>query len=228
MPYKLPIIDIQPITHDVKQFTLSKPDNYSFTPGQATEVSIDKDGWRDEKRPFTFTSLPEEEKLEFIIKIYNDHNGVTNQLNTLTTNDHLIIDDPWGTIQYQGKGTFLAGGAGVTPFISIIRHLHRQDKLNGNTLIFSNKSEQDIILRKELKQILGNRFINVITENGNKHNSDSTFYYLDGFIDQQFLAEIVDNVHQEFYVCGPPPFNKSMLMYLKRLGADAEALVFEK
>ena len=115
MPYKLPIIDIQPITHDVKQFTLSKPDNYSFTPGQATEVSIDKNGWRDEKRPFTFTSLPEEEKLEFIIKIYNDHDGVTNQLNTLTTNDHLIIDDPWGTIQYQGKGTFLAGGAGVTP-----------------------------------------------------------------------------------------------------------------
>ncbi|MDR8389945.1 FAD-binding oxidoreductase [Aliifodinibius sp. S!AR15-10] len=228
MSYTLPILDIQTITHDVKQFTLSKPDNYSFIPGQATEVSIDKDGWREEKRPFTFTSLPEDEKLEFVIKTYTDHDGVTNQLSTLTTNDYLIINDPWGTIQYQGKGTFLAGGAGITPFISIIRHLYRQDKLDGNTLVFSNKTEQDIILRNELEEILGDNFINVITGNGRNKNNDSTFCYLDGFIDQQFLTEIIDDVSQKFYVCGPLPFNRSMLKYLKALGANPETLVFEQ
>jgi ferredoxin-NADP reductase len=70
MAETLQILDIHQITHDVKRFTLEKPNVYTFTPGQATEVSIDKKGWREEKRPFTFTSLPEDENLEFTIKIY--------------------------------------------------------------------------------------------------------------------------------------------------------------
>jgi ferredoxin-NADP reductase len=56
MPYTLTIQDIQTLTPDVRQIRLEKPDGYSFTPGQATEVAIDKEGWRDEKRPLTFTS----------------------------------------------------------------------------------------------------------------------------------------------------------------------------
>lgn len=228
MSYKLPILDIKQITHDVKQFTLQKPYDYSFIPGQATEVSIDKEGWKEEKRPFTFTSLPEDETLQFIIKTYVDHNGVTNQLNTLTTGDYLIIDDCWGTIQYHGRGVFLAGGAGITPFISIIRQLQQQNRLIGNKLIFSNKTEDDIILREELEESLGDNFINVITENGMKHNGNSTFHYLNGFIDQQFLSELIDDLNQEFYVCGPQPFNESVLKYLKTLGANPETIIFEK
>jgi ferredoxin-NADP reductase len=46
------------ITHNVLHFKTEKPRDYDFTPGQATEVSLGKEGWRDEKRPFTFTSLP--------------------------------------------------------------------------------------------------------------------------------------------------------------------------
>ncbi len=73
MAHTLKIKDIQNVTHDVKSFTIEKPDGYDFEPGQATEVAIDKDGWREEKRPFTFTSLPEDDELEFTIKIYPEH-----------------------------------------------------------------------------------------------------------------------------------------------------------
>ncbi|HBQ61098.1 MAG TPA: flavodoxin reductase, partial [Balneolaceae bacterium] len=44
MAHTLRIIDVQDVTHDVKQFTLEKPDGYEFEPGQATEVAIDKEG----------------------------------------------------------------------------------------------------------------------------------------------------------------------------------------
>lgn len=62
------IISIQHITHDVLQIVTEKPQQYNFTPGQATEIAINKSGWKDEKRPFTFTCLPNIENLEFTIK----------------------------------------------------------------------------------------------------------------------------------------------------------------
>lgn len=64
MAHTVKIIDTESVTHDVKKLTFEKPKGYEFEPGQATEVAIDKEGWRDEKRPFTFTSLNAEEHLE--------------------------------------------------------------------------------------------------------------------------------------------------------------------
>lgn len=223
MSYTVSIKSIQPVTHDVKQFTFEKPDGYTFTPGQATEVSINKEGWKDEKRPFTFTSLNEDPNLQFTIKIYEDHDGVTNQIGQLEAGDEFIIDDPWGTIQYKGPGVFLAGGAGVTPFIAIFRDLHKKGELDGNTLIFSNKTPEDVILREEFDRILGDNFISVLTDEDSEND-----IFLDGFIDKDFLADQIDDFDQPFYVCGPPPFNDAIMKYLKELGAEPDSLIFEE
>lgn len=223
MSHKVEILNIEDITHDVRAYTVEKPDGYSFTPGQATEVAIDKEGWRDEKRPFTFTNLQDDDHLEFVIKSYPDHNGVTEQICQLQEGDHFIIEDVWGTIEYTGEGVFLAGGAGVTPFIAILRDLYKKNQIGSNTLIFSNKTEDDIILRDEFEEMLGDQFINVITDEPTDEH-----IYLDGFIDKEFLAEQIDDFDQPFYVCGPPAFNDAMIKYLKELGAQPNALVFEE
>lgn len=222
MPHTVTIRNIKQITHDVKQYRIDKPANYTFIPGQATEVSIDKEGWRDEKRPFTFTSLNEEPDLEFTIKSYRDHNGVTNELDKLHMGDRLIIDDPWGAIRYEGPGVFLAGGAGITPFIAILRMLHQDDELEGNRLIFSNKSEEDIILHDEFEAMFGPAFLNTLPE------QDKSEKYLTDLIDQDFLEKHIDDFDQNFYVCGPPRFVEDIKRHLQNLGASPEALVFEK
>lgn len=223
MSYTVKISSIEHVTHDVKRFRFEKPDGYSFTPGQATEVSINKEKWKDEKRPFTFTSLNEDPHLEFTIKIYEDHDGVTNQIGKLEVGNEFIIDDPWGTIHYKGAGVFLAGGAGVTPFIAIFRDLHKKGKLDGNTLIFSNKTAKDVILQDEFEAMLGDDFVSVLTD---KDAEGHTF--LDGFIDKDFLAQQIDDFDQPFYVCGPMKFNENMMKYLKELGANPDSLVFEE
>ena len=87
------IIATEPVTHNVKHFEVQKPSGYSYIPGQATEVAINNDKWKNERRPFTFTSLNEWDFLEFTIKIYKDHEGVTNELGKLTTKDELILRD---------------------------------------------------------------------------------------------------------------------------------------
>ncbi|WP_417565300.1 FAD-binding oxidoreductase [Marinobacter sp.] len=224
MSHTLEIQDIRAVTHDVRQIRLEKPEGYTFTPGQATEVAVDREGWTDEKRPFTFTSLDTDPWLEFVIKIYPEHRGVTEQVGQLSTGDSLIIGDPWGTIQYRGEGVFLAGGAGVTPFIAILRDLHRKGEIGNNQLLFSNKTERDIILKEEFEKILGDQFINVITQE--KPTGDHIF--LDGVIDKAFLKAHIKDFGQAFYVCGPDPFNKSIMAALEELGASPDALIFEK
>ena len=222
MSHTVTITDIKKITHDVNQYTFEKPEGYEFEPGQATEVAIDKDGWRDEKRPFTFTSLNEDPQLQFTIKIYPEHDGVTEQIGKLEEGDAFIIDDTWGTIQYKGPGVFLAGGAGVTPFIAIFRDLYKRNEINGNRLIFSNKTEKDIILEDEFREILGDNFLNTLTD---VEDSDE---YLTEFIDKGFIEEHIDDFGQNFYVCGPPKFVTDISSYLQELGADTEGIVFEE
>lgn len=224
MSYKLEIQSIEDVTHDVKRIRLAKPDGYQFTPGQATEVALDREGWRDEKRPFTFTSLNSDPWLEFTIKVYPEHDGVTEQIGQLSKGDSLCIDDPWGAIEYKGEGTFIAGGAGVTPFIAIFRDLKAQGKIGNNRLIFSNKTEQDTILKEEFEQLLGDNFINVVTRE--KPAGDSLF--LDGHIDKDFLASHISGKGDAFYVCGPEAFNDDIINALKALGIEADSLVFEE
>ncbi len=113
--HKVKIISIENAAHNVRSLKFEKPKGFIFTPGQAADVSINKPNYNNEKRPFTFTCLNEWDYLEFTIKIYNDHNGVTKEIDSLKTGDELIISDPWGAIQYKGEGTFIAGGAGVIP-----------------------------------------------------------------------------------------------------------------
>jgi predicted ferric reductase len=75
MEYIVKIIAIANITHNVKRFTIEKPEGFHFAPGQATDLSINEQKWKDNKHPFTFTCLNSDPNLEFTIKIYNNPIG---------------------------------------------------------------------------------------------------------------------------------------------------------
>ena len=213
--------EIIPRTHNVKTFRVTKPENFVFMPGQATDLSLNREGWKENKHPFTFTSLPDVGYLEFTIKIYDNPAGLTHRLNSVQPGDEFEISDAWGAIEYKGEGVFIAGGAGVTPFIAIFRNLHQQNAIGNNKLIFSNKTEDDIILKDEFENMLGKNFINVIT------SQPGTKYY-DKRIDKNYLQNNIVNFRQHFYVCGPDEFTKHILEALEQLGANADTLVFEK
>lgn len=221
MNYTVKILDITTVTHDVKCFKIEKPAGYRFTPGQATDVAINKPGWENEKRPFTFTCLSNEEYLEFTIKRYADHQGVTNQLHQLEAGDELVIEDAWGAIQYRGEGYFIAGGAGITPFIAILRQLHKENKLQGNTLFFSNKTAADIIYEQELSSILGKEAVFLLTKETKKG-------YRNEYINDSFIQQNIASFDKNFYVCGPDPMVQSITSILEKMGASTDTVVFEK
>ena len=214
------IKSIDKVTHDVLQIITEKPAAYTFIPGQATDVSINNAGWKEEKRPFTFTSLPHNNYIEFTIKTYPSHQRVTNQLLQLNKDDELILHDVFGDIAYKGEGVFIAGGAGVTPFISILRHLQSKNEIGNNKLIFANKTKADIILEEELKNMLGNNFINILSD-------EKVDGFANGFITEYFLKENIDGLDKNFYVCGPPPMMDAIEKMLMTLNVDKKLIIKE-
>lgn len=216
----LTIKEIEKVTHNVLRFRLNHPDEINFKPGQATEIAVDKEGWRDEAHPFTFTSLPDQNYLEFTIKIYPDHNGVTNELSKLKAGDTLILRDVFGAIHYKGKGTFIAGGAGVTPFISIIRDLDNKNELPGNRLIFANSTKKDIINKEEFESILADDFKNILSR-------EKVEGYGHGRIDKEYLKDNITSINDYFYICGPEPMMDAVEDSLKELGVKKDQIVKE-
>lgn len=221
MEHIVKIISITPVTHNVRQYDFEKPEGFYFNPGQATDVSINEPKWKDELRPFTFTCLNDDPYLQFTIKSYTDHDGVTKRLGELKAGDELIIRDVWGAIEYKGPGYFIAGGAGITPFLAILRQLNKEGKLADNKLFFSNKTDQDIICEDELKGMLGDNAVFIVTDQKDSKNDRRR-------IDSEFLKAEVDDFNKYFYICGPDAMIQDISGKLEKLGAKPDAVVFEK
>ena len=214
------VIAVEPVTHDVRRFKVEKPAGYKFIPGQATEVAINDPAWKKERRPFTFTGLNGWDHLEFTIKIYSDHDGVTRQLGKLKVGDELLLHDVWGAIQYKGEGVFIAGGAGVTPFIAIFRQLQKDNKLGNNMLLFSNKTRKDIILEDEFTSMLGKKFVNTLTK-------ESVAGYDHHAIDEAYLEQKIADFNQHFYICGPDKMVSDIKTILEKLGGNNAVVTVE-
>ncbi len=221
MSHTVKVLEARFITHDVKRFVVEKPNGFDFVPGQAVNISINLPGWEDKLRPFSFTSLRESKHLEFMIKIYMDHHGVTNELGKINAGGELILHDVFGAIQYVQPGVFIAAGTGITPFISIFCELYKENKLFSNRLIYANKTSGDIIIADELGKMLKNNFINVLTR-------EHTIGYVGKRIDRNYLIENIEDFSRPFYVCGPDNFVKDITRILLELGAKADTLIFEK
>lgn len=221
MTHQITLREKQALTHDVHRFVFDKPEGLSFRAGQATELTLESPGWRDEGRPFTFTSQPGDDRLEFIIKSYPEHDGVTEQLGALTPGADVEIEDPFGAIEDHGPGTFIAAGAGITPFIPILRRRALDGNLKGCRLVYTNKTVDDIILREEWADMADLGLAFTVTE-----ETDGTVPQ--AMVDRDYLATQIDHFDQHFYVCGPGSFVDDIRSALLKLGADPDRIVTEE
>lgn len=226
MSRKLTLQSIEPVTHDVNHLVFDRPEGLDFVPGQAIDMALDKEGWREERRPFTFTSLPGQNRLEFVIKSYPEsadgHDGVTERIGRMQPGDAVLVEEPWGAIEDKGDGVFIAGGAGVTPFIAILRKkLEERGTLEGNTLVFSNKTEADIILRETFEEMPGLKTVFLVTdeEASPLHRKQ---------IDGKLLAQVVTPARDVCYVCGPDAMLDDMAKALRDIGVAEDRIVTEE
>lgn len=217
-PYRAKVLHKQEINHNVICFQIQKPYGYTFTPGQAIDLSIDQPGYELEVAPFTITNTKESPFLELYIKINPRKDSLTHGLASLDNGAILQITEPWDTYKYKGSGVFIAAGSGITPFIPIFNELVNSGTfIKDHTLIYANKGKEDILFKSELKRLFGENYINVLSTSKAQNMAS-------GRIDFLFLKERIKNLNQYFYICGPKRFEEDIRKCLIQLGAKRRCI----
>jgi len=142
--------EVGPGIAEITLVPLGRP--VAFAPGQFAMLFLEgKDGWH--RHPFTITSSPRERALSFAIKALGDD---TSQLREFVKPGMpAVIGGPFGRFNHE-KGTssqlWIAGGIGVTPFLSWLRTLD-DHPLRGPVDFFYLCSSADIPYAEEIKTL---------------------------------------------------------------------------
>jgi cytochrome-b5 reductase len=228
IPYK--IMEINPVTHDTKsfKFNLNKDDALDFLPGDHLMMHAELNG-QPEERPYTPASTPDDTGyFELIIKRYPD-GLMSNYIHNKKVGEMVMLDGPTAGGHFD-KGMadcigLVAGGAGITPMISIIRTIILRGYDVDTNLLFANKTEQDIILRSEFE------------EYGQRHKNFKYVFALDepppgwtgpaGFIDTDLLKNHLPAPARSplIFLCGPPMMEYKLREKILALGYDKSRLI---
>ncbi len=205
-------------THNVTSFRFPRPAALEYKAGQFFFITVKADG-KELKKHFSFSSSPTEKThIEFTKKLTDS--DFSTALKALKPGDWARIDAPYGKFTLEGehkKIGLLAGGIGITPFKSICQYctdMHLDTKV---TLLYGNRTENDIAFRKELEilqqQNQNLKVVFILSE------ADSNWKGATGLITADMIKkEIPDYKETTFYTCGPPKMVEIMEKLVTQMG----------
>ena len=217
------ILEIKDETSDVKTFRLDG--KVDFISGQYCLVSF-VDG--DDKRPFTFSSSPTKDYVEFTIKKMGEF---TTKMYSLKLGDKLKIKGPKGDSlnfdeSVKEDAVFIAGGSGITPFMSALRYAAAKNLSNKLVLLYSNRTEEDIIYKKELDLLDNNGNIKIV--HSLTKDVSAEWDGEKGRISKEIIEKHVESISDKvWYICAPPPMVVAMKELLISMGVDKSNLRIE-
>lgn len=229
-PVNYKIIEIKQITHDTKSFKFKLPDQSTLDllPGDHLMMQADING-QTHRRPYTPSSTPDDAGFfEIIIKRYP--NGLmSGYIHEKKVGDEILLAGPTkgGHFEPTMAGTIamIAGGAGVTPMIAIIRTAIRRGYKTDMTLLFANKTEQDIILREEFENYAAkyDNFKCVFTV----EQPSIDWRGHSGFIDENHLQKHLPppTANPLIFLCGPPVMEYKLREAILKLGYEKTRLI---
>ena len=215
--------DIQEVGARTRAITLKPPEGRvrPHLPGQFAFLRFYSDKLGAEEHPFTISSPSTRPKSHvFTIKESGDF---TDGLGRLEKGDKAAVDGPWGLfshLAWTGENqelVFIAGGVGITPMLSMLRHMADRDDARTITLIWSNRTEEDILCREEIEnmaeQLPGLSVTHVLTRQ--KDWDGPT-----GHLDTKILRGQLEGVSPRtpVFLCGPPPMMDAVGASLLELG----------
>jgi ferredoxin-NADP reductase len=225
MKFETYVKEITPRTYNVKSFRFPRPEALSYKAGQFLIVTIRAEGRKELSKPFSISSSPTEaEHIEFTKKLSDSE--FSTALKALKAGDWARIDAPYGKFTFEGeheKICLLGGGIGITPFMSICRYCTDKRLNTRITLLYGNRSESDIVFRKEFdamqKQNTNLKVVHILNEPSSEWKGAT------GFITAELVKkEIPDYRETVFYTCGPPAMVAAMEKLIEALGLPKEQL----
>jgi predicted ferric reductase len=233
-PWK--VTDVGSVTHNVWRLELSPPSGrgaFRYLPGQFLFVTLlRKRGLPREEHPFTISSSPSEMgTIQITVKESGDFTGTVSDT---SGGDRAVVMAPYGRFSYllhppQDDMVFIAGGIGITPFMSMLRYMRESDPGRKVLLIYANRTEGDIAYRNELESMASSHegpdleLIHVLS------NPDPSWEGESGYINGERLSAILRETDKlAFWVCGPPPMMRSVMDALTGMGVGLDRIHMEK
>ena len=198
-----------------------------FRPGQYVNLFVDVDGVLT-SRPYSIASPPGSPYLELTVRDKPGGFVAPYLLNELKVGDEVETTGPAGHFYHEplidgNDLVFLAGGSGITPFMSIIRDALQNDRPLNIHLLYGSRRPDDVIYGDELADLAARhpnfRYTLVISEPPEGYEG------VTGFLDADLIREQVGDVAgKTFYLCGPAAMYDLCLAALEELGVPSHRI----
>jgi predicted ferric reductase len=169
-----------------------------------------------EEHPFTvLTNRNDDGLITIAFKVFGPF---TKALSAISEDDVVMVDGPYGSftaeiaLQPTEAAVCIAGGIGITPFVQ-----HVIQPGTAHYLIAANRTRDRAVFRAELRETLGNRFIELFSDepDGTVLNPGEQI----GFFTADVITSHIPNYQQKhYYICGPDPMMDAALRVLTELG----------
>ena len=215
----LPVLAVLDESPTVRTFRLARPSAFEFLAGQFLTVQVQTDG-RPQVRCYSISSAPEASGyLEISVKRQGVVSGTLHA--TLRPGSTLLAKPPAGRFTYpEGDDrpiVLIAGGVGITPLVSMLRHGVVAEPGRPITLIYSARGQRELVFWDELSALARRhphvRLVGTVTER------DEGWQDRVGRIDAALVGNYVPNAaHSVFLMCGPLEMIESIRKALLALG----------
>ncbi|KAL0931102.1 cytochrome b5 [Colletotrichum truncatum] len=227
--HPLPLAEKELIAPNVYRlvFELPTPTTVLGLPiGQHVAIKAEIDG-KSVSRSYTPTSNNSDlGKLELVIRCYPDGLLTGKYLANLEIGNEVLFRGPKGAMRYKRglckKIGMLAGGTGITPMYQLIRAICEDDRDTTEvSLIYANRTEGDILLRKEL-EAFARRYPKNLKLHYLLDAPPDNWTYGVGYVTQELMAERfpAPSPDTKIMLCGPPGMVNAAKKSLENLGFE--------
>jgi glycine betaine catabolism B len=211
------------LADNIYEFSFSKDKNVLFMPGQYLEWTLphEKQDQRGMRRFFTIASAPNEKQIKIGVRINNHSSAFKKALLGLNKDEKIYASGPLGDFTLENtkqKLVFIAGGIGITPFISMLKYLiHKNQKID-ITLFYCSSDASEFVYKDVLSSAkkAGLKIFYVLT---NPKKVPSNWNGVKGRLTRDIIKNKVgDYDKREFYLSGPSKMVDSYKKLLKETG----------
>lgn len=220
--FETTLIERRKVAENTLEVSFERPEGFSFRAGQYIQVGLPRLLHRDRKgasRVFSVASSPTTEG-RISVAFRETGSGYKRTLGELPVGSPVMLQGPHGFCTLPSRPSrpivLVAGGIGITPHLSMLRHAAEGSANAHITLLYANRSEASAAYLRELERLARRH----------EHISVKRTF---GLIDGAFLRQhIKDPNGHIWHIAGPPPMVDSVRNLLFPRGIDLRPVCYEE
>jgi ferredoxin-NADP reductase len=227
------VVEVIDETPRVRSIVLELPDWPGHRAGQHVDVRLTAEDGYQAQRSYSIASAPEDGRLAITVEGLPDGEVSSYLVGELRVGDTLELRGPIGgyfvwDAQMGGPLLLVAGGSGVVPLMSMVRHRQASGATVGTKLVYSSRSWEDVIYRDELERLASHDGLEVAHTLTRMQPPGWSGYARR--VDEEMLAEAgwPPSDAPTSFICGPTPFVEAVATALQGLGHAANTIKTER